>query len=219
MSTLLIAAAVAAAPLSANAGPLSPEQIRQREELLFGQPPRVAPVANLDEEMKKLTMPPPGFGTAGEVTTMYRVMLNNPELVRSARPVGEYFLLHGTLAVRDRELMVLRVAWLCQAPFEWGEHVKIARKAGLTTADIERIVRGSTAPEWNERDRALLQSVEELKDSAMISDATWAVLARSFNEKQLVELPMLVGQYLATAFWQNSLRIPLREGNAGLAAR
>lgn len=219
MLRFVLGAALLVTSMPSTAQPLSRDQIRQREQLIVGQSPRVAPVADLDEEMKQLTMPPPGFGTAGEVTTMYRVMLHNPHLVRGFRPIGEYFLLHGRLSVRDRELMVLRVAWLCQAPYEWGEHVKIAKKAGLSSKEIEQITQGSSGTDWNDRDRALLKSVEELKETAMISDATWEALAKTFDEEQLVEVPMLVGQYMATAFWQNALRIPLREGNAGLTAR
>ena len=53
----------------------------------------------------------------------------------------------------------------------------------------------------------------------MISDATWEVLDSSLDDKQLIELVMLVGQYQTVAYYQNALRVRLREGNAGLSAR
>ena len=53
----------------------------------------------------------------------------------------------------------------------------------------------------------------------MVSDATWAALATRLDEKQLIELLMLVGHYHKVAFVQNSLRFSPREGNSGLSAR
>ena len=53
----------------------------------------------------------------------------------------------------------------------------------------------------------------------MISDETWAVLARWLDDSQLIELPMIAGHYHMVAFVQNSLRFPIRECNPGLSAR
>jgi hypothetical protein len=78
---------------------------------------------------------------------------------------------------------------------------------------------GSSAPGWTEHDAAILRAVEELIGEQMISDATWATLARTWNEQQLIEFPMMVGQYVATAFVQNALRIRLAPDNPGLTLR
>jgi 4-carboxymuconolactone decarboxylase len=53
----------------------------------------------------------------------------------------------------------------------------------------------------------------------MISDATWEVLSRRFSSRQLIELPVVVGQYQAAAYYQNALRLRLLNGNLGLEAR
>jgi alkylhydroperoxidase family enzyme len=125
----------------------------------------------------------------------------------------------GALAARDRELIILRTGWLCKAPYEWGEHVRIGKRVGLTAEEIERVRTGSTALGWDENDRAILSAVEQLRENAMISDETWAVLARRLDERQLIELPILVGQYQGLAYLQNALRLRLIAGNPGLSAR
>jgi len=56
-------------------------------------------------------------------------------------------------------------------------------------------------------------------DRAMISDATWLTLTRRLDERQLIELPIIVGQYQTVAYYQNSLRLRLHTGNLGLKAR
>jgi alkylhydroperoxidase family enzyme len=147
------------------------------------------------------------------------IMLRHPELYRKHTELGLQ-LYQGALPVRLRELAVLRLAWLAQAPFEWGEHVEIAKRlAGISSEEVERLCEGSSAHGWNELDRAVIAAVEELLRDAMIGEETWALLARHLDHRQLIELPVLVGQYLGVAFLQNSLRFPLLPGNIGLSAR
>jgi len=146
-------------------------------------------------------------------------MMHNAALFERHTAVGLYFLSESTLSPRERELAVLRIAWLCQAPYEWGEHVHIARRIGLDGNDIERVIIGSTAAGWSELDRAIVAGVEELHTNAAISDATWAVLAQHWSKAQLIEFPLLVGVYQSTAYLQNSLRMRLHTGNEGLRAR
>jgi alkylhydroperoxidase family enzyme len=121
--------------------------------------------------------------------------------------------------IRDRELAILRIAWLSQAPFEWGSHVKIAKRNGITAEEIERVMEGSWAPGWRKQDRAIMRAVEELHFDSMVTDDTWADLQEFYNDKKLIELLILAGQYKTVAYYQNSLRLPLPEGNMGLLAR
>lgn len=200
---------------------------RAREADIIGRPPRIPPLTrdelnSLGTEAadsvaslrKSLSLSP-----TAEVPEFNATMLRHPDLYRS-HMVLALFLFNGALTVRDRELVILRTGWLCQAPFEWGSHVDIGKRLGrLTDEEIARVIEGSGAEGWSEHDRALLRAVEELHADAMITDETWAVLARSLNEQQLIELPVLVGQYMGVAFVQNSLRVRLMPGGEGLMAR
>ena len=197
---------------------------RFRHDLITGNPPRIPPLkpSEISKELlaahnqlrKAVSLPP-----ADEVPEFTATMFRHPGLYESHMAFS-LKLFHGALAPRDRELAVLRVAWLCQAPYAWGEHVRIGKQlAGLTDDEVARVTVGSTAPEWHERDRAILQAVEEMHADAMISETTWTILSNSLNEKQLIELPLLVGQYQGTAYLQNSFRSRLAAGNSGLYAR
>jgi alkylhydroperoxidase family enzyme len=146
-------------------------------------------------------------------------MLRHADLFAVQTDVGIQLLGRGTLSPRDRELAVLRIGWLCQAPYEWGEHVIVAKKVGISSEEIERVTQGADAAGWSDHDRAILRATEELHGDAMISDATWLTLSATLDDKQLIELPILVGQYQAVAYYQNSLRLRLHRGNIGLAAR
>jgi alkylhydroperoxidase family enzyme len=129
-------------------------------------------------------------------------------------------LFAGALPFRLTELVLLRTAWLCKGGFVWGHHSQNAKKVcGFTSEDIERIIAGSSAPGWDELDRAVLRAVEELHETATIGDATWAVLARHLDDRQLIELPILVGQMHGVIYTQNALRVRLMPGSLGLEAR
>lgn len=204
--------------------------IAAREALILGQPPRIAPLAPEaypQEARERWAKVSRAAGHVGGAEGPHRpalpdhtaTMLRHPDLFDAHTTLAIQLLGRGALSPRDRELAILRTGWLCQAPFEWGEHVGIAKRAGLSAEEVERVTQGSAAPGWDEHDRAILRAVEELHHEAMISDATWAVLARRLDERQLIELPLLVGQYHGVAFYQNALRIRPRADNAGLAAR
>lgn len=197
--------------------------IEARQAEILGPPPRIAPleqdaIAPEVSAMVAQIMAAIGREPPKQLSVHTSIVLRHPELYRRHTELA-LMLYRGALTARQRELAVLRLSWISGAPFEWGEHVENGRRiAGLTGDEIARIKEGAEAPDWNEEDRAILQAVEELLVHAMITDATWAVLARFLNDQQLIELPVLVGQYLGVAYLQNSLRSPLLAGNRGLLA-
>ena len=148
-----------------------------------------------------------------------QILIRHAELYKAHMDVAQKYLSDCEMDIRDRELAILRIAWLSQAPFEWGSHVKIAKRNGITAQEIERVIEGSSAPGWSKRDRAIVRSMEELEADSMITDDTWADLREFYNDKKLIELVILAGQYKTVAYYQNSLRLPLPEGNMGLLAR
>ncbi|MEO6092826.1 MAG: carboxymuconolactone decarboxylase family protein [Novosphingobium sp.] len=191
---------------------------------ITGQPQRIAPLAENElnddalEISRKLRL---AFGIPedGEVPELLRTMLRHPGLFKVQMDMGMELAGKGAIPPRDREIAVLRNAWLIGAPYEWGEHVDLAKRYGMTAEEVARTITGSSAPEWTEHEAAICKGVEELQADAMISDATWAVLAKTWDETQLMEFPILVGQYTSTAFLQNSVRVRLAEDNPGLSHR
>ena len=197
--------------------------VAAREAEITGQPQRVEPLAEEDLSGELTALMRSVGASVGETgqrqnTEYFRTLLKNPELLRRQLEMGQT-LFTGRLPARSRELAVLRVAWLLQAPYEWGEHVYIAKRHGVTGEEIERVVEGSGAVGWSEADAAVLRGVEELLTRQAISDETWAVLARAWDEAQLIEFPMMVGQYVSTALVQNALRMRLTKENPGLKHR
>lgn len=121
--------------------------------------------------------------------------------------LGRALLMNGSLPFADRELIILRVGFNHGSPYEWGQHVKIAIEGGIPREDVDRVPAGPEAPGWEKRTRLLLRAVDELHHESRIGEETWAALSDHLDERQLIELPMLVGYYAMVAFTLNSLAI------------
>lgn len=197
--------------------------IAARQAHVVGEGPRIEAIPNeeIDEPSWELVRTIRASTGAGPIEVMpeyMRTMVKHPPIFRCQMEMGTA-IFQGAIPPRERELAVLRCGWLCRAPFEWGEHVDIGKRYGLSNEEIERVTRGSSAPGWSEHEAAILRGVEELIADQVLADETWETLARTWNEQQLIEFPMMVGQYVATAFVQNSLRIRLADDNPGLSHR
>ncbi len=119
------------------------------------------------------------------------------------------------LPPRDREILILRVGWLCQAEYEWGQHVIFGREAGLTDAEIARIKNGPEAEGWSPLDAALLRAADELYHDSCVGDATWAALAEHYDTLQLMDVVFTVGQYHLVSMALNSFGVQLDPGVQG----
>lgn len=195
-----------------------------RDAEINGKPPRIAPLAENElspealDYCKRLRVSL-GIPESGLIPGVTATMLRHPALNDAQTDMGIMLAMHGTLTARERELAVLRGAWVMGAPFEWSEHVVIAKRIGISAEEIEKVIEGGKAEGWSRHEAAILTGVDELLSRFRISDETWSVLCECWGEKQLMEFPILVGVYAATAMQQNSLGVPLEGGKPGLTSR
>ena len=130
----------------------------------------------------------------GRVLNIFRARANHPKLMKRWLVFGNHVLAKSSLDVRERELVILRVGWLCRAEYEWGQHVIIARGCGLSDDEIRRIQQGPDAPGWDPFEQTLLRAADELHADSMVSNATWKELAERYDTQQPVDLVFTVGQ-------------------------
>lgn len=136
----------------------------------------------------------------------------HPTLAKAFHTFTGHVLFTSALEPRERELLVLRVAAVRDCEYEWRQHVVQATDAGLDAGEIERVRQGPDAPGWSAWsvfDAALLCAVDELIADARVSDATWAVLAATLDEQQLMDVVFTVGAYDALAMAMRSFGMDL----------
>jgi 4-carboxymuconolactone decarboxylase len=116
----------------------------------------------------------------------------------------------GPVSLRHREIVINRTCARCGCAYEWGVHVAFfAQRVGLTHEQVRATVHGDVDdPAWSDDERLLVRMVDELHDSAKLSDDVWDALAAAFSVEQILELIALVGFYHTVSFFANGLRLP-----------
>jgi len=137
------------------------------------------------------------------------MLARHPALARAYNTFNGHILFATTLSPRQREMLVLRVAAVRQAIYEWKQHVVLAADAGLTPDEVAWIEEGPNASGWSRLDRALITAVDELLSDAKVTDETWEVLAAELDVEQLMDLVFTVGAYDALAMAFRSFGVPL----------
>ncbi len=113
----------------------------------------------------------------------------------------------GTVSSRETEMLIIRVAHLRGCEYELQHHVKRGRRYGIDEQAVRRIIDGPDAAGHSERERVLLQVVDELHADGDLSDERWAQLRAHYDERQAMEVILLVGHYEMLATFLITLRV------------
>ena len=154
------------------------------------------------------------FDPDGDDMNLFATLAHHPRLLRRWSQFGGLLLAGGTLPARDREVLILRTAANCGADYEWGHHLSIGATAGLSANEMTALAGSRREAEGVDQD--LVRAADELHDRNMIIDETWTSLAARYDEPQLIEVCMVVGQYHLVAFTLRSLGVEREAGVEGL---
>lgn len=174
--------------------------------------PRIAPVPQQDWTAEQTALATP-LMTRGPILNIFRTLLGHPEAMRGFLGWASYVLSkRSTLPAREREIVVLRIGYLCRSGYEWTQHCEIGERAGLTKAEISAIKQGAQAPNWRPPEVALIKACDELHADQFITPATWQELSAHFNPKQCMDTVFTAGQYTQVSMILNTLGVQLDEG-------
>ena len=167
--------------------------------------PRIPPLeeGEMNATQRELVSP---YVVDGHADNVFRTVARHPDLMRRWLPLVNHVLFKSTLPLRDREVLILRTARLCRSDYELAQHVRAARRAGLTDAEIAGIIEGRGS---NAAEEALLAAAEELHGKSGIGDRTWKRLAERYDATQLMDIVFTVGQYTMVAMALNSFAVEL----------
>jgi len=170
---------------------------------------RIAPLsdAEMGEEHKEALK---DFGP--NLLNIFRTLVRAPKALTRFNAWGGYVLSRrNDLPAREREIVILRVGFLCKSGYEFTQHTRIGLKEGLTADEISRIKQGASAG-WSAADAALIKAADELHADQFITDDTWRELARHFTEKQCMDVVFTTGQYTQVSMMLNTFGVQLDAG-------
>jgi alkylhydroperoxidase family enzyme len=172
--------------------------------------PRYAPLSDAElspEQAEALKE----FGP-GPVFNIFRTLVRAPKALARFNAWGGYVLSRrNDLPPREREIVILRIGFLCKSGYEFAQHVRIGKREGLSDDEIARIKQGATAG-WSAADAALIKAADELHADQFVTDATWAELSAAFTPKQCMDAVFTAGQYTQVSMFLNTFGVQLDEG-------
>jgi alkylhydroperoxidase family enzyme len=138
-----------------------------------------------------------------------RVLVQHPGMYRVFLPFLDKVIRGSNLPPRDREILCLRTLALGGDVYEAHHHVTIARKAGMTEAEIEAARTGGAA--LGQFDQCLMRAAEEMVRQQCVTDPTWACLAERYSREQLMETVFVVGCYTIMAMITRSFGMEVEQ--------
>jgi 4-carboxymuconolactone decarboxylase len=130
----------------------------------------------------------------GTPPNLYRALGNHPKLVAAWTEFSK-MLRYDTRTPRGlRELVILRGAQLMRSEYEWAQHLGMARKAGVSEAQIAALASWPSAPEFDAREKAALALAEAVTRGG-VSDEVYVEAMRHFDHHDFVELSAVAAFY------------------------
>jgi len=140
-------------------------------------------------------------------SNLTRALLRTSASTSGYLSLGASFL-EGQIENKDRELVILRVGALSGSAYERMQHLPRAKQTGWTDQDIAQIECGIGI---DARTTDILSFVDECVKNVKVSDATFALAAKHLSQTQIAELTLLIGHYVMTARFVETLAVDLDE--------
>lgn len=171
--------------------------------------PRIAPLP--DGAISDDTVLRP-LAEQGQLFNIFRTFGRRPEALRGFLEWGRHILSDDNrLPPREREIVILRVGFLCRSGYEFAQHEVLGLQSGLTRENIEQIKSGLGAA-WSPAEAALIQMADELVGDHFVSDAVWAELRAHYDEETCMDAVFTAGQYVQVCCFLNTFGVQLDPG-------
>jgi alkylhydroperoxidase family enzyme len=144
----------------------------------------------------------------GTPPNLYRALANHPALLAAWTEFSKT-LRHDTRTPRAlRELVILRGGQLMRSEYEWAQHLPMARKVGVSEAQINALSAWRTSPQFDEREKAAL-ALAEAVTQGHVSDEVYKQAVRHFDHHDYVELAAVAAFYAMVGRMLDAMGVPL----------
>lgn len=146
----------------------------------------------------------------GNPVNLYRSLGNHPALAAAWTEFAQSIRADASTPRALRELMILRSGQVQHSEYEWAQHLRMARKAGVRESQIAALASWRDSGEFDARERAALGMLEAVT-AGKVDDATWNTATAQFERQEMMELVMVAAFYSMVARVLDALRVPLDE--------
>ena len=124
---------------------------------------------------------------------------HHPQLASLFSQFNIHLLSTSTLPIKQRQIAIMRTAWICQATYMWSSHLRTSINCGLEPAMFRPIQIGASDPYFSDFERTIIRATEDLVNDKKVSDTNWKTLSVEWNNQQLLDYLFTVGCYVMLA--------------------
>lgn len=146
----------------------------------------------------------------GRISPLYQVLLNSPVLAEGWEQLLSAVRNRSSVPDHIRELVILRIAVLNKAPYEFAAHRSHAERAGVTAAQMDALQRapvGCCAEAFSNKERDVLALTDTMTTKIEVADAEFDAAMRYFNPCEQVELVATIAAYNMVSRFLSAFRI------------
>jgi AhpD family alkylhydroperoxidase len=131
----------------------------------------------------------------GQISGLYRTLLKSPDIANGWETLFTAVRNRSTLNPALREMMILRVAVINKADYEFQAHIIPATKAGIAAEKIEAIKNPDLSPAFSELERAMIKLTDTMTKDIYVPDELFSQIKPHFNDRELLELITTISAY------------------------
>jgi 4-carboxymuconolactone decarboxylase len=140
---------------------------------------------------------------------VFRAVAALPASLRPFLELGGSILAGTALTPQQREIAILRVAHVTNAPYERQQHEQLARSLGMSGTEIGATASESPGDALSSDGALLCRATDEITRDVRLSDEALAMVRERFGDKGAAELILAVGYYNMVSRFLESTRVPL----------
>lgn len=155
----------------------------------------------------------------GTMPGPFAVMMHGPEVANRVAHLGAYLRFESSLSPVDQELAILTATREFDCAPEWGGHVALARRAGISDATIGVIATMGELDALSDDDAVIVRFGRELLQDHRVTDESFAAVLSRYGERGVIELSATLGYYALVSSVVNAVGLEARPGAEPLPAR
>jgi 4-carboxymuconolactone decarboxylase len=143
----------------------------------------------------------------GGIPLLYQVLLNSAPIAEGWEKMLTAVRNRSRLPASLREMVIIRVAVLNRAPYEFEAHRPVALQCGIPEAKIQALRTPEPGSAFTPLERAVLELTDAMTREVQVDDALFEPLRAHFDHRELVELVATIAAYNMVSRFLEALRI------------
>ena len=145
----------------------------------------------------------------GRISPLYQILLNSPPIAHGWEQMLSAVRNRSSLSADLRELVILRVAILNRAPYEFEAHLPIAKAAGVSDGAIQAVqeLKSQDVSVWNVKQQLAIQMTDAMTQQLEVPDDLYNEVRQHFDAQGQIDLVATIAAYNMVSRFLIALKI------------